>query len=273
MPAIQPARLKHQVAELCRLFRQPELFTRRLHDILGLYTDRTHKPGHSGEPRALMQAYNVPQAVIRQIMTDLKPIIQAHSNDAFILSDLLWKQPYWETRSLSTSILGQIILEDYTPVLARLDSWLSDDLQDQMIDMILENATIQLRKGQVSLLLKWIKDHLASTKKYVPNIAIRMLTILVRENELENLPAIFNLINPQLRKIPQYIRQDLIVLVSELARRSPGETAFVLRMNLTNENSPDAAWIIRQVLNNFPAGLQENLRGAMRAQESSRFNL
>jgi hypothetical protein len=240
-----------------------------MHDILGLYTDRTHKPGQSGEPKPLLQAYNVPLPVIRQIMTELKPVVRANKDDALNLCDLMWQQPYWETRSLAASILGQVTSEDYTPVLERLTGWLSSELEDQMIDLILENATTQLRSSQTGLLFNWIKNYLFSTKKYEPNIAIRMLTIVVRENDLENLPAIFKLINPLLRTVPQALRQDLIDLVSELARRSPGETAFILRMNLTNENSPDTAWIIRQVLDIFPPSHQENLRAAMRSQESN----
>lgn len=269
MPAIQPARLKHQVAELSRAFRQPEFFIRQLHDILSLYTDHTHKPGQSGKPRSLIPAYNVPLPVMRQIMTELKPVVRANKDDSLNLSDMLWLQPYWETRSLAASILGQVISEDYAPVLERLTGWLSEELEDQMIDLILENATVQLRSNQTGMLFNWIKNYLSSTKKYEPNMAIRLLSILVRENDLENLPAIFKLINPQLRKIPQALRLDLIDLVSELVRRSPGETAYILRMNITNENSPDTAWIIRQVINIFPTSHQESLRAAMRSQESN----
>jgi hypothetical protein len=268
MPAIQPARLKIQVAELSRAFQQPEILVKQLHEILGLYTDRTHKPGLSGEPRPLMQAYNVPQPVIRQIMTEMKPIVLANKEDALKLSDLLWKQPYWEMRSLAASILGQVIAEDYTPILDKLTGWLAEELEDQMIDVILENATTQLRSRQVDLLLNWSKSYLSSEKKFDPNIAVRLLTVLVRENDLENLPAIFKLINPHLRKIPQALRQDVVELVSVLARRSPGETAYILRTNLSNETTSDAAWIIRQVMNSFPTNHQDSLRAAMRAQES-----
>lgn len=266
MPAIQPARLRHQVVELSQAYRQPEIFIRRLHDMLGLYTDRTHKPGRSGEPKPLMQAYNVPTPVMRQIMAEIKTVAQANLADTLVLCDLLWKQPYLECRSLAASILGYYEAQDYSPVIERMNAWLSEEGKGQVTDLILENATRQLRTNGASVLLEWIKDYLSSEQKFAANIGLRMLAILAREGDLENLPTIFKLINPMLRKVPQVLKQDLTRLVSELARRSPGETAYVLRKNLDSEDSPDAAWIIRQALNSFPATYQESLRAAMRSQ-------
>jgi hypothetical protein len=203
---------------------------------------------------------------MRQIMAEIKTVVQANPAESLVLCDLLWKQPYLECRSLAASILGYYEAQDYTPVIERMDAWLSEEGKGQVTDLILENATRQLRTSGTSVLFDWIKDYLSSEQKFAPNIGLRMLAILAREGDLENLPTIFKLINPMLRKVPQFLKHDLIKLMSELARRSPGETAYVLRKNLDSEDSPDAAWIIRQTLNSFPTNYQENLRAAMRLQ-------
>jgi hypothetical protein len=45
MPAIQPARLKHQTARLAAVFEQPEDFLKALINLLNFYADHTHRAG------------------------------------------------------------------------------------------------------------------------------------------------------------------------------------------------------------------------------------
>lgn len=264
MPAIQPARLRHQAVELSSLYRQPEVFIKRLHDILGSYTDRTHRPGQSGEPRPLMMAYNVPPPVMRQIMSELKPLVPANLDDTLALCDMLWKQPYWELRSLAANLLGQYQAEDYSPVFSRINDWLNNDPGDQVASLILENATCLLRKEASSMLFEWTKDLIASEQVHSARIALRLLAVLAKDGKIEDFPTIFKQTNPLLRTLPQSLRQDLLNLLQELARRSPSETAYILRKNLETEDSSNAAWVIRQVLEAFPVSYQEIMRSAIR---------
>jgi hypothetical protein len=73
MPAIHPARLKIQAAQLVERFSTPHSFVSRLHDLLDFYANRAYRPGQSGEPHPLLTAYNVPRPVLHQVERELIP--------------------------------------------------------------------------------------------------------------------------------------------------------------------------------------------------------
>jgi hypothetical protein len=58
--------------------------------------------------------------------------------------------------------------------------------------------------------------------------------------------------------------------LNALARRSPKETAYFLRQMAEIPNSPDAAWLIRRCLPEFPPEIQPGLRSAAREVEKQR---
>ena len=93
MPAIQPARLKKQVALLAVKFHQPDLFVRELHALLHHYSDHTHRSGQAGLPSPLIGSYNTPPPVMRQIWLALTPLVNSHPAEVILLCDALWAEP------------------------------------------------------------------------------------------------------------------------------------------------------------------------------------
>jgi len=73
-------------------------------------------------------------------------------------------------------------------------------------------------------------------------------------------------LSPFLRTAPLPIRPDVLDVVAGLARRSPRETAFMLRQNLEAPDNPDTSLLIRQSLPHFPKDIQESLRLAVRSR-------
>jgi hypothetical protein len=53
-------------------------------------------------------------------------------------------------------------------------------------------------------------------------------------------------------------------VVRALIHSSPSETAYLLRQNLTVPDNPDTAWLIRQVLDDFPEETRAGLKAAMK---------
>ncbi|MGE5124163.1 MAG: hypothetical protein ACM3H7_06560, partial [Acidobacteriaceae bacterium] len=93
MPAIQPARLKQQIANLADKFNHPNQFIAQLHALLDQYSDHTHRPGQSGIPSPLISSYNTPPPVMRQIWQALLPLARNDAKSALAICDALWAEP------------------------------------------------------------------------------------------------------------------------------------------------------------------------------------
>ncbi len=264
MPAIQPARLKHQAALLAEHFNDPPAYIRSLHYVLDFYSDRARRPGKTGKPGPLLKAYNVRPPVLRMLLRELIPLAEKDSPGGLALCDALWAEPYLECRLMAGMLLGQIPPQPPDAIIARLQSWITTDLEFFLIEALLSNGVERLHREQPQVLLKMIEGWLGSTKTFPQQLGLRALLPLIQAPAFENLPVFFRLIQPLCQVAPAALRPDLLDVLAALARRSPQETAYFLRQTLMFSDSPDTPWLIRQSLDQFPPELQASLRQAMR---------
>ena len=123
MPAIRPARLKQQVADLVSQYNQPAAFVRELHALLDLYSDHTQRKGQSGIPNPLLDSYSAPAPVMRQVWHELSRTIELHPDEFLQLSDALWAEPNYDLQLLAARLLGQLPVVPPGAVLNRLQAW------------------------------------------------------------------------------------------------------------------------------------------------------
>ncbi len=263
MPAIQPARLKRQVSELADKFDQPALFVRDLHSLLDLYTDHTHRPGQSGEPSPLIDTYKTPPPVMRQVWNELLPLVNQRPDDALSLCDALWAEQNFDLKMLAARFLGQMPVSPPDPVVVRISSWTSQELDNRILDGIFEYGLIQLQQYRPGILLDLVSYWIDSRKPYLQHVGLRALLPMINQSMTENLPSIFRMLTPYLRVAPSDLRPDIISILTALAHNSPSETAYLLRQNLFTPENPDTAWLIRRVLDEFPEEAQAGLRVAL----------
>jgi hypothetical protein len=269
MPAIHPARLKQQAAALTDQFDEPAMFIRSLHHLLESYAERVAKPGQSGEPPTLSQAYQVRPPVIRKILIELTPLVQDDPVGGLALCDTLWEQSYLEFRLLAIALLGKIPCQAPEPILERINSWSKPDLEHRLQDALLDQGMESLRKDQPDAVISQLETWLdPSNDTFHHLIGLRALEFLADHRDFENLPVIFHLIEPMTRTTHPSFRPEILDILAVLAHRSPRETALFLKQTLEIPNSPDTAWLIRQSMQEFPADLQEDLRQAWRGEEN-----
>jgi hypothetical protein len=264
MPAIQPARLKRQVADLVALYGLPTAFVRQLHSVLDLYSDHTQRQGQAGIPSPLMESYNTPPPVMRQIWHELNKTIRPHPNAALHLSDALWAEPNVDLQLLAARLLGQLPLVPPEPVVDRLQSWVHSDPDKRLLDGLLEFGLVRFQRDAPDQLLELIASWLSSNDLPAQHAGLRALLPLVIDPGSPHLPVVFRLITPFTRVAPSRLRPDIVAVLVALSRCSPSETAYMLRLNLTTPDNPDTPWLIRQVLDEFPAETQAGLRAAMK---------
>ncbi len=264
MPAIQPARLKQQVADLVSKYDQPHVFVRELHALLDQYSDHTQRHGQAGLPDPLIDSYNTPAPVMRQVWHELSRTITPHPNQLLHLSDALWAEPNYDLQVLATRILGQLPTQPPEPVLKRMQAWVQAGMDRRVLDGLLEHGVKKFQQEAPERLLGLITTWLASAEQTAQQAGLRALLPMLQEPGNPSLPTIYRLVTPYLRVAPSRIRPEILAVARALARCSPSETAYVLRQNLTAPDNPDTAWIIRQVLDEFPEETQKGLREAMK---------
>jgi hypothetical protein len=264
VPAIQPARLKHQAALLAKHFNDPPAYIRSLDYVLDFYSDRARRPGKTGKPGPLLTAYNVRPPVLRMIPQELLPLAEQDVPGGLALCDALWAQPYLECRLLAGMLLGQVPPEPPEAITNRLQRWITTDLEFFLIEALLSNGVERLHRQRPQVLLRMIEGWLESTKTFHQQLGLRALLPLIHDPAFENLPVFFRMVQPFCQVAPIALRPDLLDVLAALARRSPQETAYFLRQTLMFPDSQDAPWLIRQSLGEFPPELQSSLRQAVR---------
>jgi len=266
MPAIQRHRLKIQSAELVDLFGSHEDFVVALHTLLDFYADRTRRPGQSGQPPPLIQAYNVPQQVLKEIELALKPKILTKPHEALRLADTLWKQPWLEIRLLAIAILGDLPSNPVDRILRRIENWVSSCFEDRLLDRLLEEGISQVRGEDPELFISLMEGWLLSSDFHLSYVGLRAIPSLLSFSTFDNLPAIFRLITPMVREAPSDLTSELVRVLQTLARRSPQETAYFLQQIIITSNDRKVGLLIRQSLPAFPVRIREDLRKIIRRE-------
>jgi len=268
MPAIYPARLKTQVEELLKQSGNPKAFVHNLHSLLDFYSNRSFKPGQSGEPSPLIAQYNVPPPVLRKVITDLKPFIILDQQIALNLIDALWAEPFLEFKQLAAKLLGLLQPNPPEVIFDRIFAWGTSKCDDQLQRTVVIEGSTRLRQEMPNEYLHQVKNWLADENIVIQQIGLQAIHALLSQNQFGNLPAIFRVLTPQIRSPQPQLRADILEVVELLARHSPQETAAFLKQNLVHKaESPAILWIIRKSVHFFPSEIQESLRIILRGEK------
>lgn len=262
MPAIYPARLKIQAAQLAERFGDSLSFQRGLHTLLETYANRAHRPG-PGAP-TLLSAYHVPLPVLRQLLVELKPYLSADPQAGLTLCDRLWSEPNLEFRTLAAMLLGEIPPQPPEQILVRIKLWGGRDTESRLLKILLANSLARISREAPGQFLHQIETWLASESTPDRQIGLRAVETLLEEASFQNLPALYRMLEPLVRAVPPAVRLDLAAVMRSLARRSPPEAVYLLRQALANPDSQGTAWLIRRSLPAFLPEQQASLRAALR---------
>lgn len=264
MPAILPSRLKKHALDLATQSDNPAVFVHDLHSLLDRYTDHTHRSGQAGEPFPLIGSYNTPPPVMRQVWVELLHQTRLHPERILPLCDALWAEQNFDMQLLAVRLLGQVSIEPSTSVIERLQTWVRTGMDKRLLDGLLVDGLERLRMHAPTQVLSLVSDWLSSSDLTLQQTGLHALVILSNYPGIENLPSVLKLITPFLRHAPYRLRPDIVALLTVLARTSPSETAYLLRLNLGVPDNPDTPWLIRQVLQEFPEDTRDGLRTAMK---------
>ena len=258
MPAIDLARLKKQTSQLADLFDQPPLFLREHREILDFYVNRSLR-SQGVAPSSVLPTYRTPTVVLRQIETELGPIAENQPIQALELADALWDEGWLETRLLSAFILGRIPPQEER-LLARLTAWTQAVRDPSVRAALLTTSLTRLRKETPDLFLILVKEWLHPARQRMWSNGIQALVPLISSSDFDNLPPIFEIVEPIIRAAPATLQFDLQELIIMLYQASPDETTYFIQQLLKSTKSTMLAVALRRMLPEFPTELQSSLR-------------
>ena len=258
MPAIDLARLKKQTAQLADLFDQPPGFLREHREILDFYVNRSLR-SQGVAPSSVLPTYRTPNVVLRQIETELGPTAEKRPIQALELADALWDEGWLETRLLAAFLLGRIPPQEER-LLARLTAWTQAVRDPSVRAALLTTSLTRLRRETPDLFLVLVKEWLHPARQRMWSNGIQALVPLISSSEFDNLPPIFEIVEPIIKAAPAALQFDLQELIITLYRASPDETTYFLQQILKNTKSPLLAVALRRMSPEFPPELQASLR-------------
>ena len=262
MPAIDIARLKKQTAQLADLFDQPAEFLRAHRDILDFYVNHTLR-SQSVAPSSVLPTYRTPTVVIRQIENELGPVAEKQPIQALELADALWDEGWLETRLLAAFLLGRIPPQEER-LLARLTAWTQAVRDPEVRAALLTTSLTRLRSETPDLFLVLVKEWLHPARQRMWSNGIQALVPLISSPNFDNLPPIFETIEPVFKAAPAALQFDLQELITALYYASPSETTYFLQQILKGTRSNLPAVALRRMLPDLPLELQASLREMLR---------
>lgn len=264
MPAIHLPRLKAQVQALVAIAGDAPQFIRQTHELFYFYANRAQRQGQSGAPPPVISWYNLPLPAIRTIQAELAPFADREPEQSLLLCDAMWAEEIFEFRLLAASLLGEIPPEPPEPILQRIQRWALPGEDEKLLKALIDKGFHRLLHEKPDYVIQQIETWLTDSSLEVQELGLRALVPLVNNPDFENLPAVFTLLGPFMRAVPPPLRDHIVAAVKSLARRSPIETAFILRKNLETFANKDIAWLARQALEAFPPEIRSSLRQALR---------
>jgi len=264
MPAVSLAQLKIHIDQLAWQFTRPADFQRSLRNLLEGYGDRVYRAGQTLQSRTNVQAYHVPVLLTRQIEISLSQLTLQNPAAALALADQLWSDPYLEPRLMGAHILGQLPIEMSLEVLSRLKKWSARSEKRQVLSRLFEKGTFRLRREKPELLLNMLQDWVGSPSDRQQALALQALQPVIRDYEVENLPAVIQIIHPLLTPLQIHLQNDLLDVITALAGRSETETSYYLRQVIRLNPEPNIVRLLRRALPSFPPGMQDSLRQVLK---------
>ncbi|MCC7119603.1 MAG: alpha/beta fold hydrolase [Anaerolineales bacterium] len=265
MPAIDLARLRKQAARLADFFFLPNEFMKHLREILDFYVNYTLRAKENISPGSNLKTYRTPPAVLTQIENELKATAEAHPHFALELADILWDEGALETHLLAAYLLGRIPPQEER-LLPRLTAWTQQVRDPEVRKALLSTSLTRMRKETPEQFLTLVREYLHPERARAWSNGVQALIPMIADTNDDNLPTIFDLVEPIIEEAPAALQNDLADLIVALYRASPSETTFLLKQILQATDHPMTAITLRRIAPTFPRPLQNELRELLRPQ-------
>jgi hypothetical protein len=263
MPAVEIEKLTIQVRLVAEKFSVPQELIVSLRALFESYADRTFRPGTGKRTSSLVPEYHLSPVIMRLLEKELGKYCEANPLASLELIDALWKESYKEPRLLASVLLGRIPATYSAQVIQRLMQWCDATPEYSLLEAIVTNGSTTLRTQVPAAWLDIVSEWLQSSKLIENSLGCTCLIPIVQDRSFENLPRIFDLFVPVLKKGDQGLMSHLQRVIEALAHRSPNETVYVLKQVMSSSEDANLFRLLRRCLPAFPEESRSSLRAVL----------
>ncbi len=266
MPAIDLSRLKKQSERLVEVFDQPATFIRFLNETFESYVNRTLRTRDAVAPSSVLPTYRTPKVVLRRIENKLSPLAAQNADQALDLADKLWDEGYLETRLLAAFLLGHIPPQEER-LLARLTVWTQKVRDPNVRTSLLTHSLARLRQETPEHFLNLVTEWLYPHREQFWSNGLQALLPLIQDSQFENLPPIFDIVEPIINASPLQLQQDIENIIIALFYASPIETVYFIKNILKQTENKKTILLFRRMLPALPPKLQKEIRDELKKEQ------
>lgn len=258
MPAIDRARLALQTARVADAAGDPEALRRRFRDLMEFYADRTRRlmPDSDG--------YGAPLPVLKAQASALAERATT-SDQAALLADVLWSMEFREARLVAAKLIRGQPPDD---ILYRILAW-AGTTRDPLIMAELAGPSLgEARRRAPATFLQTMMDGCRAATSSQRSFALRALADAAADRSFQALPDVLEVLSRGVEAPVGDEARSLTLLVVALARRTPGETARVLRDAL-DRRQPWAYRLAAAAMPELPERTQASLQRSLSASRAA----
>ena len=268
MAAIDLTRLRKQIEGLKEVFSQPAEFRQRLHDTLQFYHRYAHRQHKDAVPVSFMRTYDLPEQILPQIAYGLSLKARQDARETLAVVDELWQDEHYEARDLATYLLGQVPLTARADVYERIRQWSSVPMDRAVVSSVFSKGSQLLRSEDPKGWTEFVGSLLASPLERLQNHGLYALSLLVEQSHTDQFPQFFRWIRPFLQSDQALIQPNLSKVIAALARRSPAETAYILKEVMSDTDGSGIEQRVRSYLPFFDEKVSEGLQASIRIHQN-----
>ena len=267
MAAIDLTRLNKQIERLKEVFSQPAEFRKELHDTLQFYHRYSHRQHKDAVPVSFMRVYDLPEQILSHIAYGLSLKARQDEAETLAVVDELWQDDHYEARDLAAHLLGQVPLTGSADVYDRIRQWSSMPMDRAVASAIFSKGSQRLRSEDPKGWSAFVGSLLASPLERLQNHGLYALSLLVEQSDSDQFPQFFRWIRPFIQSDQSLIQPNLSSAISALARRSPAETAYILKEVLSDTDGSAIERRVRSYLPFFDEQIGEGLQASIRTHQ------
>ena len=165
----------------------------------------------------------------------------------------LWDEGWLETKLLAAFLLGRIPPQEER-LLARLTAWTQAVRDPEVRAALLTTSLTRLRKETPDLFLVLVKEWLHPARQRMWSNGVQALVPLISSPDFDNLPPIFEIVEPIIKASPATLQFDLQELIITLFEASPDETTILSPANPERDQESFAIHCFAAYVAGFAAG-------------------
>jgi hypothetical protein len=256
MPAIDPERLKRQVAEVAAAVGDPFELRRRALDVLEFYADRTRRPGPSTQLDDVPPMFGAPRPVMRTLSASLVGAVTTRPERARPAADALWRTGFRESRMLAAALVGSL---DRAEAAAWVEAHAASADDSVVLAEMAGRGLAGWRGADPHAFVDQLTKWLDSDKRPTQHLGLLAIAAAVADPSFRQLPRLFSLLSGRSGSFRGEMRNAFTAAIRALARRSPPETTYFL-ISEVGSGDPAALRLARAVVETLPADDAGRLR-------------